>query len=290
VLALRVGPGHVLVRLTERFEHWLAGRAQAQFCVSEALRDRLLPRAGAGACLVLHDRPLHQVAPVSDRERARILGRALVALDVAHDVAGRPTPVVMISPTSWSQDEDMTMVLEAMAALLRPGAGQTGSGLPPVVLFATGLGPGRLDFEARARRLAIPGLRIATGWLSDELYRELMRAAHLGLSLHRSASGLDLPMKIVDMIEAGLPVLAYDYAPCLGELLPRAHAAGLFTTSAELAARLRALLSDYPELAHLSRIRDAMRDLSVPSWAEEWRRVALPVLAGREPDSTSAPP
>jgi hypothetical protein len=85
-------------------------------------------------------------------------------------------------------------------------------------------------------------------------------------------------MKIVDMIEAGLPVLAYDYAPCLAELLPRERAAGLFTTPTELADRLRSLLQDYPELARLARIRTAMSDLASPGWAEEWRRVALPIF------------
>jgi beta-1,4-mannosyltransferase len=161
------------------------------------------------------------------------------------------------------------------------------AGNPPLVLIATGLGPGRAEFDARARRLDIPGLRIAAGWLTDELYRDLLRAAHLGVSMHRSASGLDLPMKIVDMIEAGLPVLAYDYAPCLGELLPRDRAAGLFTTTAELAAHLRVLLADYPGLARLAQIRAAMADLASPSWPEEWRRVALPVFTDRERDPSS---
>jgi beta-1,4-mannosyltransferase len=100
--------------------------------------------------------------------------------------------------------------------------------------------------------------------------------------MHRSASGLDLPMKIVDMIAAGLPVLAYDYGPCLAELLPRECAAGLFTTAAELAERLGALLQDYPALARLAGGRAAIAALASPDWHEEWRRVALPIFARAE--------
>ena len=281
MLALRIGPDHLLVRVLERFEHWLARQAEASFCVSEALRERVQPSAGNRACLVLHDRPRRRPTPVSDAERANILRRVSEALGVDLGLDDNPAPVVLVSSTSWSQDEDMTMLLDALAALVDPKS-ERPSMVPPLALIVTGLGPGRAEFEARAHRLDGPGLRIATGWLPDDLYRDLLRAAHLGLSMHRSASGLDLPMKIVDMIEASLPVMAYDYAPCLGELLSRERAAGFFTTPTELAGRLGALLQDYPALTHLAGIRAAMPDLASPGWAEQWRRVAQPIFADRE--------
>jgi beta-1,4-mannosyltransferase len=274
MLALRVGPGYFLVRIVERFEHWLARNADANLCVSDALCQRVRPSARRGACLVLRDRPLQQPKPATARERNHILRRVWEALSIEPDSSDGAEPVVVVSSTSWSQDEDMGMLLDGLMAL----KSEPSATLPPLAVIVTGLGPGRAEFEARARGVDGPGLRIATGWLADDLYRDLLRAAHLGVSMHRSASGLDLPMKIVDMIEAGLPVLAYDYAPCLAELLPRERAAGLFTTPTELADRLRSLLQDYPELARLARIRTAMSDLASPGWAEEWRRVALPIF------------
>ena len=269
MLALRLGADHALVRTTARFERWLAGQAQASLSVSEALRLRVQADARRGPCVVLHDRPLRQPAAITDAERVSILRRVAEALRAEIASGEARAPVVAVTSTSWSADEDMDLLLDALTKF----AG------PPLVLIATGLGPGRAAFDARARDLERPGLRIVTGWLADDLYRDLLRAAHLGVSMHRSASGLDLPMKIVDMIAAGLPILAYAYGPCLDELLPRQQAAGLFTTAPELAEQLGMALHDYPQLCHLARVRVAMAALASPGWTEEWRRIALPVFA-----------
>lgn len=287
MLALRIGHRHFLVRGVERFERWLAQKAHANLCVSDALCQRVRPSARHSACFVLRDRPLQQPKTATASERHRILRRVSEALGIGADLSGNAEPVVVVSSTSWGQDEDMEMLLDGLIALMRSKS-ESPSALPPLAVIVTGLGPGRAEFEARASGLHSPGLRIVTGWLADDLYRDLLRAAHLGLSMHRSASGLDLPMKIVDMIEASLPVLAYDYAPCLGELLPRERAAGFFTTPAELADRLGFLLQDYPGLARLARIRNAMSDLALPGWTEEWRRVALPIFAAPGRNSSDA--
>jgi len=52
---------------------------------------------------------------------------------------------------------------------------------------------------------------IRTAWLEVDDYPTIVASSDLGVCLHYSSSGLDLPMKVVDMFSAGTPCLAYKY-------------------------------------------------------------------------------
>jgi beta-1,4-mannosyltransferase len=265
MLSLRLGGDGPLVRQASRVEGWLARRASAHLATSEAMRDDLRTRFGIDAA-VLRDLPRRRTAPLNAEQRISVIRRVLAARGLS---SGPDHAFVLVSPSSFGADEDMDMLLNALTITMRWSPDL------PILLFATGFGPLRPKFEVRAREIATGNLRIVTGWLPEPLYRDLLAAADLGISMHRSASGVDLPMKVVDMIEAGLPAVVFNYGPVLAELVPPALQPFMFTDADGLAARLGELLNG----ARLGPLHASMAAESGPLWPEEWRRVALPLIA-----------
>jgi beta-1,4-mannosyltransferase len=76
-------------------------------------------------------------------------------------------------------------------------------------------------------------IHIRTVWLEVDDYPLVVGSADLGVCLHFSSSGFDLPMKVVDMFSAQLPCLAYRY-PCIDELVQEGTNGRLFSTEEEL--------------------------------------------------------
>lgn len=128
--------------------------------------------------------------------------------------AWTPTrPALLVSSTSWTADEDFSILLEALD-LYEAAVEKNLSQLPKLIVLVTGKGPLQAVFQRevimRERRWKY--VRCRTAWLENEDYPLLLQAADLGVSLHSSSSGLDFPMKIVDMLGAGLRTLALDFA------------------------------------------------------------------------------
>ena len=66
-------------------------------------------------------------------------------------------------------------------------------------------------FEDKIKSIRLSQFEVLTVWLEVEAYPKLLACADLGICLHTSSSGLDLPMKIIDMLGSGLPVCAFNY-------------------------------------------------------------------------------
>jgi beta-1,4-mannosyltransferase len=275
MLALRLPPRHVVVRLARCYERALGRCADAHLCVSQAMASELEAHWGIARAAVLYDRPAARFAPTPPAVRRELLAR--LQRDLRVPDPSRPIALI-VTPSSWTPDEDFALLIEAAArcdeAMMRDAVS-----FPDLVIVATGRGPLREQYARDMEELRLHRVHLRSLWLSSEDYPRFVGAADLGLSLHRSASGVDLPMKVADFLGAGVPVCALDYGPCLGEVLRHGENGLLFATAAELARHLEALFRGWPDGALLlERLRRNVAASAGERWTDAWRTAALPVL------------
>jgi len=189
-------------------------------------------------------------------------------------------PALLVSSTSWTADEDFDLLLEALKfyddALLQEGYGNR----PRILLIVTGKGDLRERYSQRMRNANLHYVQMCTLWLAPEDYPTLLASADLGICLHTSSSGLDLPMKVVDMFGCGLPVCAVQFQ-CLHELV--LHGTNGFTfspgNSKQLADQLLEIFEHFPHGSNvLAHLRENIQEFSRMRWEDNWNITALPVI------------
>lgn len=259
LLAMSLGASHPLVYIAEAVERTFGARlADAHLCVTEAMMEHLRSHKWGKVppsvpIAVLRDRPHSATFHVlSSEQKAAALGafvreqletqatteRQKRIMRTAADEAGKElrqrSVAVVVSSTSWTPDEDFSVLLDALRAFEQDKATDGKEGKELLVVI-TGKGPEKEAYVRKIASMDMKRVAIVTAWLRLEDYPKVLACADVGVSLHQSSSQIDLPMKVLDMFGTGLPVFARWY-PCLERELVQENVTGrTFRDSSELA-------------------------------------------------------
>lgn len=224
--------------------------------------------------LPLHDRPASHFRPISDDGVRRQFLASLPEAEPVRTGLKSGDVRVLVSSTSWTPDEDFSIFLDALCQYSEL-ANTTNSRLPYILAIITGKGPQRDTYLKRISRLRESGklshVTLKSAWLSFPDYARLLASASIGVSLHTSSSGVDLPMKVVDMFGAGLPVVGWSRFDAWPELVTEGVNGTGFGSSSELVEKLINLLGNTDEL---ERLRAGATKESFRRWDDEWDPVA----------------
>ena len=287
IAAVKVGDRHRAVKAIARSERRWSRRADAHLTVSKGLAEWLAREYGIRAAVV-YDRPGAAFTRPSDDEATELWNRI-----AAENTFGGTRPPLVVCPTSWTPDEDFDLVLEALERterqLKRDGAsrstelssGDRSSGpmSPALLVILTGRGALRQSFEARAARRNFTTIAVKTLWLEPADYPKLIGMADLGLCLHQSSSGLDLPMKLADLRGCGVPVAVFDYAPVLGEVMTSGQQGVTFHDPGDLSAVfVNVAKGSIAPGSPLANARAWLAQNAPERWDAQWNAAARAVL------------
>ncbi|KAL5706730.1 chitobiosyldiphosphodolichol beta-mannosyltransferase [Ranunculus cassubicifolius] len=325
LLGLSLGRSSPFVAIYRWFEKHYGRMADGALCVTKAMQHELAQNWGIDAT-VLYDQAPEFFHPTSLEEKHKLFCRLekdishpcgihdcvsmgtmessdsdlqdslLTTLDGSDIILKSNRPAIVVSSTSWTADEDFSILLEAavmydrrVAAFLNEDDGEelhfSSDGkkqylYPRLLFIITGKGPDREKYEEKIKRLHLKRVAFRTMWLAAEDYPLLLGSSDLGVCLHTSSSGLDLPMKVVDMFGCGLPVCAVSYS-CIQELVKVDKNGHLFSSSSELADELLMLFKGFPDKCNeLKLLREgALVTGSTSRWSNEWEQHAKPLIS-----------
>ena len=208
-------------------------------------------------------------------------------------VERKDRPALIVSSTSWTDDEDFGLFLNALCLLDKLLNSTDEPDCPNVVVIVTGKGPQRKMYEDQMAKMELsPKMSILTLWLETTDYPKLLGCADLGVSLHTSTSGLDLPMKVLDMFGCEVPVVAVDFS-CLGELVQDGVNGNVISNKSELANQMFALIKEERDesgkiTGNLALYRKNIKNMT--RWRENWKEQAHDMIMSACPDLTTIAP
>ena len=272
----------LLCKIAYWYEKIFATTSHLNFCVSGAMNCDLKTNFNIDS-ICLPDRPVKGLFKFLNDEEANDLYKKYKELNELVDSKGKKTrPIVMISSTSWTPDEDFGMLLNGFIKteeMIR--ADPQIKDIKKVLFLITGRGPMREEFMAKVSRSNLRIFDVKTIWLDSDDYPKLLSLVDLGISLHYSSSGMDLPMKVVDMFSACLPVAAV-YYPTINELVKKEKNGFLIKSDNDLCTILKTVIEDFSKNGHCDKIdtfrKNLTKSLDENDWVTQWGKEVKPKI------------
>uniref|UniRef100_A0A336M763 Beta-1,4-mannosyltransferase n=1 Tax=Culicoides sonorensis TaxID=179676 RepID=A0A336M763_CULSO len=293
ILSLTNHSDNILVKTAKKLETFIGRLSHANFCVTNAMKEDLENKFNIKAT-VLYDRP-PQHFKLSSIEEKHSLFLKLADVYTEFKVNNTTTPfteeingviqlrenrsALLVSSTSWTSDEDFGILLSALEKYEQKA--NIFAGYPEIFCVITGKGPLKDNYAKIIRKKEFEKVKIIMPWLEIEDYPKMLGAADLGVCLHYSSSGLDLPMKVVDMFGCGLPVCAIGFK-CLNELVRDKETGFVFNNEDELAEQLLNWFYDFPNYSKIQDLKQTiesnLKEFQELRWQKNWNLFALPVI------------
>lgn len=297
ILSLATKPNSLEVKIYKWIEKTFGSKADASFAVTNALCQDLGWRFRVSPVNILYDKPNDEFAPISLDETHSLLLKlssehsafasnernetCLTYQDPSDGLIHlkEKRPALIISSTSWTEDEDFSILLKALRLYddVKKSNEGISSQIPSVICIITGKGPLKEFYQRVINDFNFEHVKFVLPWLEPMDYPKLLASCDFGISLHVSSSGLDLPMKILDMFGAGIPVCAYHY-DSLRELVKNEVNGFTFKSSIELKDLMVKLLSNVNN-SDLKRMKsNIFLQYETDRWHKNWQEHALSVF------------
>lgn len=283
-----------IVKFGKIYEKLCGKWADYNLCVSENFKQDLQEDIGITRPIhVLYDRATPKFDRLPIEQRHELFNKLWTeANKLTEESLGKVSEknnrdLLLFSSTSYTPDEDFNLVVEALEdlnqKLVSQGDDYTG---PGVHLVVTGKGPLKAQFEEKFEQCNqnLKYVHIETMWLEIEDYPKLVGSADLGVCLHYSSSGVDLPMKVVDMFSARLGCLAINYKS-ISELVKDGQNGQIFIDKQQLCEQLYDVLSEFKDgkSIKLEQWRKNLdNNFCQQKWGEHWTQAVYENIIKQE--------
>ena len=255
IASYKYGNYHIYTLLLRIVEWWAAKIFPLHICVSDIFRTWLHTNYNIKP-LTFYDKPYMSFQQIDKKEKKEILEKFIpYANDEDIDRAK-----IVITSTSWTPDERFDILWDVFEMLDKSFK----DGCIHYYFIITGKGPLRQHYEKLLDSKPFDHIQVLILWLEHNVYSQILSCADVGICLHDSTSGLDIPMKVVDMLGCGIPVVAKNYKGILEVIEPEINGL-LFSTEFELVSILK-----HNDISYWNDLKDNIRNKYQPTFKQNW--------------------